>query len=209
MEACPGRPRPRPLACPSGKRTIPPASMRARCTRMARGRRRRTRDAPPNTGASRARLPLEGWADRIYNQSSESMPLPDESVALAFTSPPYNVGKDYDADLTLEQYLALIGRVGREVYRVLQAGRALRHQHRQPGAQALHPPARALLRAAHRDRLPADGRDHLAEGQGRGEQLRLGELAQRPARRACATCTSTCWCSARRASRARRRASRT
>ncbi|HEY6072033.1 MAG TPA: site-specific DNA-methyltransferase [Anaerolineales bacterium] len=62
------------------------------------------------------------WADHIYNQSSESMPLPDESVALAFTSPPYNVGKDYDGDLTLEQYLALIGRVGREVYRTLKPG---------------------------------------------------------------------------------------
>ena len=66
--------------------------------------------------------PLEIWADRLYNQSSESMPLPDESVALAFTSPPYNVGKDYDGDLTLDQYLGLIGRVGAEVYRVLKPG---------------------------------------------------------------------------------------
>src|SRR5262245_57564085 len=48
--------------------------------------------------------------------------LPDNSVALAFTSPPYNVGKDYDRNLSLDEYLALIGDVGREVYRVLRPG---------------------------------------------------------------------------------------
>ena len=48
--------------------------------------------------------------------------LPDNSVALAFTSPPYNVGKDYDDDLSLDEYLALIGDVGNEVYRVLRPG---------------------------------------------------------------------------------------
>lgn len=62
------------------------------------------------------------WMDRLYNQSSESMPVPDASVALAFTSPPYNVGKDYDENMTLEQYLELIRRVGAEVYRVLKPG---------------------------------------------------------------------------------------
>jgi modification methylase len=67
-------------------------------------------------------IELGTWADRVYNQSSESMPLPDASTALAFTSPPYNVGKDYDTDASLEEYLALIERVGREVYRVLRPG---------------------------------------------------------------------------------------
>ena len=43
-------------------------------------------------------------------------------MALAFTSPPYNVGKDYDDNLSLEDYLALVGRVGREVYRTLKPG---------------------------------------------------------------------------------------
>lgn len=65
---------------------------------------------------------IDGWADRIYNASSESMPIPDNSVGLAFTSPPYNVGKDYDEDRPLDQYLALIRRVGTEVYRVLKPG---------------------------------------------------------------------------------------
>src|SRR5271157_4288703 len=65
---------------------------------------------------------LGDWADRIYNLSSEKMPIPDNSVGLAFTSPPYNSGKDYDLDLTLEEYFALMQRVGEEVYRVLRPG---------------------------------------------------------------------------------------
>ncbi|MCL4562912.1 MAG: site-specific DNA-methyltransferase [Chloroflexi bacterium] len=64
----------------------------------------------------------EDWCDRIYCQSSEKMPLPDDSIALAFTSPPYNVGKDYDEDRSLEDYFRLIKDVGREVYRVLKPG---------------------------------------------------------------------------------------
>lgn len=66
--------------------------------------------------------PIDEWADRIYNVSSESMPIPDNSIGLAFTSPPYNVGKDYDEDMSLERYLELIQRVGTEVYRVLKPG---------------------------------------------------------------------------------------
>jgi site-specific DNA-methyltransferase (adenine-specific) len=50
------------------------------------------------------------------------MPIPDNSVGLAFTSPPYNVGKDYDEDMPLESYLDLIQHVGTEVYRVLKPG---------------------------------------------------------------------------------------
>ncbi|MCA1961267.1 MAG: site-specific DNA-methyltransferase, partial [Desulfomonile sp.] len=48
--------------------------------------------------------------------------LPDCSVALMVTSPPYNVGKDYDADLTLDEYLAFLKRVLAETYRVLVPG---------------------------------------------------------------------------------------
>ncbi len=65
----------------------------------------------------------EGWADRIYCASSTDMAaVPDNGVALAFTSPPYNVGKDYDDNLDLDAYLALIRGVAREVYRVLRPG---------------------------------------------------------------------------------------
>lgn len=61
--------------------------------------------------------------DRVYCQSSESMgQLPDDCVALMVTSPPYNVGKDYDDDLDLEQYLGLLERVFTETYRVVEPG---------------------------------------------------------------------------------------
>lgn len=66
---------------------------------------------------------IGNWADKIYNQSSTDMSvLPDNSIALAFTSPPYNVGKEYDDDMSLEEYLSLIKNVGKEVYRVLRPG---------------------------------------------------------------------------------------
>ena len=48
--------------------------------------------------------------------------LPDNSVHLMVTSPPYNVGKSYDEDLTLPEYRAFIKRVMTEVYRVLVPG---------------------------------------------------------------------------------------
>jgi site-specific DNA-methyltransferase (adenine-specific) len=48
--------------------------------------------------------------------------LPDSSVHLMVTSPPYNVGKAYDEDLTLRDYLAFLKRVWAEVRRVLVPG---------------------------------------------------------------------------------------
>jgi site-specific DNA-methyltransferase (adenine-specific) len=61
--------------------------------------------------------------DQIYLQSAETMEqLPEACVALMVTSPPYNVGKDYDEDLSLEEYLGLLERVFAETYRVLEAG---------------------------------------------------------------------------------------
>jgi DNA modification methylase len=64
-----------------------------------------------------------GNVNVIFNHSSEEMTeLPDNSVHLMVTSPPYNVGKEYDEDLTLEQYLAFLKRVWRETYRVLVPG---------------------------------------------------------------------------------------
>lgn len=61
--------------------------------------------------------------DRVFEHSSENMPeLPDNSVALMVTSPPYNVGKDYDLDLTLDEYLGFLERVLGETFRVLLPG---------------------------------------------------------------------------------------
>jgi DNA modification methylase len=59
----------------------------------------------------------------ILLKSSESMAeIPDSSVHLMVTSPPYNVGKEYDRDITLEEYLDFLHRVWREVHRVLVPG---------------------------------------------------------------------------------------
>jgi site-specific DNA-methyltransferase (adenine-specific) len=67
--------------------------------------------------------PVRDWVNKIYCQSSESMDvIPDNCIALAFTSPPYNVGKEYDDDVSLKDYLNLIERVAREIYRVLRPG---------------------------------------------------------------------------------------
>jgi len=61
--------------------------------------------------------------DRVFEHSSENMQeLPDNSVALMVTSPPYNVGKDYDLDLTLDEYLGFLQRVLAETFRVLVPG---------------------------------------------------------------------------------------
>lgn len=66
---------------------------------------------------------IDGWSDQIYCKSSAAMDaVPASSVGLAFTSPPYGVGKEYDADMSLDEYLALIESVAREVYRVLVPG---------------------------------------------------------------------------------------
>jgi len=61
--------------------------------------------------------------DRIYCKSSESMnDIPDYSIHLMVTSPPYNVTKEYDKDLSLNEYRAFLKRVFKETYRVLVTG---------------------------------------------------------------------------------------
>jgi site-specific DNA-methyltransferase (adenine-specific) len=59
----------------------------------------------------------------IFCHSAENMAeLPDSCVHLMVTSPPYNVGKDYDEDFTLEEYLAFLKKVWHEIERVLVPG---------------------------------------------------------------------------------------
>jgi len=61
--------------------------------------------------------------NRIFNVSSESMKeLPDESVHLSITSPPYNVGKEYEAEQSFQDWLELCGNVFKDVHRVLIDG---------------------------------------------------------------------------------------
>lgn len=65
--------------------------------------------------------------DKLLNslicESSENMlNLPDNSIHLMITSPPYNVTKEYDDDLTLKEYLEFLHKVWSETYRVLVPG---------------------------------------------------------------------------------------
>ena len=61
--------------------------------------------------------------DSILHASCETMTdLPNASVHLMVTSPPYNVGKDYDEDLSLAEYSAFLKRVWAETWRVLVPG---------------------------------------------------------------------------------------
>ncbi len=59
----------------------------------------------------------------IHRADSRNMEhLPDESVHLMITSPPYNVGKEYDDDLSLSEYRGLLTGVAAETYRTLVVG---------------------------------------------------------------------------------------
>jgi site-specific DNA-methyltransferase (adenine-specific) len=80
--------------------------------------------APQPTAAIGADNPLPGELhNRIVCASAEQMTgLPDNCVHLMVTSPPYNVTKTYDDDLSLQEYLGLLERVFRETYRVLANG---------------------------------------------------------------------------------------
>lgn len=63
------------------------------------------------------------YENKIILGSAEHMrEIPDGSVHLMVTSPPYNATKAYDKDLTLEEYLDLLRRVFSETYRVLVHG---------------------------------------------------------------------------------------
>ena len=65
----------------------------------------------------------EKYLNRIFCKSSDNMrELPDSSIHLMVTSPPYNVGKDYDEDYNLKEYLLFLKKVWKEVYRVLVPG---------------------------------------------------------------------------------------
>ncbi|MHA1619885.1 MAG: DNA-methyltransferase, partial [Promethearchaeota archaeon] len=63
------------------------------------------------------------YENQIFLQDSRKMSnLPDDVIDLMVTSPPYNVTKQYDANLSLDEYLQLLEDVLREVWRVLKPG---------------------------------------------------------------------------------------
>ena len=59
----------------------------------------------------------------IIASSCENMKdIPNNSLHLMITSPPYNVSKEYDNDLSLNEYLSLLKNCFTETYRVLVDG---------------------------------------------------------------------------------------
>lgn len=65
----------------------------------------------------------EELVNKFILGSAENMKeLPDNSVHLMITSPPYNVSKEYDNDLSLKEYLQLLENSFKETYRVLVNG---------------------------------------------------------------------------------------
>ena len=61
--------------------------------------------------------------NKLLCQDARDMTMiPSNSVHHMVTSPPYNVSKEYDENLTLQEYLSLLREVFREVYRVLVPG---------------------------------------------------------------------------------------
>ncbi len=63
------------------------------------------------------------FINKIILGSAEDMQeLPDNSIHLMITSPPYNVSKEYDQDLSLQEYLQVLENSFRETFRVLVNG---------------------------------------------------------------------------------------
>jgi site-specific DNA-methyltransferase (adenine-specific) len=65
----------------------------------------------------------ENYLNKIILGSCTNMKkIPDNSLHLMITSPPYNVSKEYDEDLSLKEYLELLRESFTEVYRVMVNG---------------------------------------------------------------------------------------
>ncbi len=63
------------------------------------------------------------FINKLILGSAENMKeLPNNSIHLMITSPPYNVSKEYDEDLSLKEYLQLLENSFKETYRVLVNG---------------------------------------------------------------------------------------
>lgn len=77
---------------------------------------------PKKIEYKQAEIP-ESDLNRLYCKSSEDMSeIPNDSIHLMITSPPYNVGKEYDNDLTLDEYLELLTSVFAESYKKMVTG---------------------------------------------------------------------------------------
>lgn len=104
--------------------------MATRTARFGVGRRESHDSSPfyergllPVVEASDSEVSEATTLNDVFVQSAEHMDqIPDRSVALMITSPPYHVGKEYDSERTFEEYLDLLETVFAETYRKLQPG---------------------------------------------------------------------------------------
>jgi DNA modification methylase len=61
--------------------------------------------------------------NKLFCKDSVDMnELPNNCIGLTITSPPYNIGKDSDIDLTDDEYLTMMKKIFTEVYRVTESG---------------------------------------------------------------------------------------
>lgn len=67
-------------------------------------------------------FPEEALNKTILGSAEDMSIIPDNSLHLMITSPPYNVSKEYDKDLSLKEYLEMLEKVFKETYRVLVNG---------------------------------------------------------------------------------------
>jgi DNA modification methylase len=119
-------------------------------------------------------------SNEIFLHSAEHMrELPDASVALMVTSPPYHVGKDYDSDKSFTEYLDMLGSVLTETHRVLEPG------------------GRAVVNVANLGRRPYIPLSHIVTGQmlDIGFHMR-GEIIWQKAKGASGSCAWGSWRSA-------------
>jgi site-specific DNA-methyltransferase (adenine-specific) len=67
-------------------------------------------------------FPSEYLNKIILGSCTNMKEIPDNSLHLMITSPPYNVSKEYDEDLSLDEYSELLKQAFIETYRVLVNG---------------------------------------------------------------------------------------
>ena len=78
---------------------------------------------PKETDVGKSVYFPENFRNTFLCQDARNMSMiPTNSVHHMVTSPPYNVSKEYDENLTLQEYLRLLRDVFKEVYRVLVPG---------------------------------------------------------------------------------------
>jgi len=67
-------------------------------------------------------IPKEILDSIVIGDSQNMEKLPDNSIHLMITSPPYNVRKEYDKNLDLNEYIELLRNVLKDTWRVLVPG---------------------------------------------------------------------------------------